>query len=359
MKNVRFITLLLVLVAALVLVACGPQATEAPAATEAMPEETEEAMPAIGSPEHPIKVLFIPSVDVDFITDNADFVAKAFTDATGLSFEATVLTSYGAAIEEMCASPTDTIGFISSTPYILANNLCGVEVSLAAVRRGYNVYWSQFIVARDSDINSFEDLEGKTWGFGSAGSTSGFVLPSALLADSGITTGEQVETGGHSQTALAVYNGEVDFGTTYYSPLTSPDGVRWESGDEADVPDDLVSECGVDADGKLNCGGYIVNDARNTLIESAPDVVQKVRILTLTSDIPNDAMVYSPEFPDDLKEEINAAVIAYVQSDACAETFCNEKFYEWTDAGPITDESFDSIRILMDYLGITLDNYEG
>jgi len=372
MKKSLYLFFAVLTVSALALAACAPATpapteepepvmTEEPAPApteEPAPAPTEEPMPAIGSPEHPIKVLFIPSVDADFIVDNADAVTQAFSDATGLSIDASVLTSYGAAIEELCASPTDTIAFISATPYILANDLCGAEVSLAAVRRGYNVYWSQFIVARDSDINSFEDLEGKTWGFGSGGSTSGYVLPSALLDDAGITSGEQVETGGHSNSALAVYNGEVEFGTTYFSPPTLPDGTKWQSGDAPDIPEDLISECGVDADGALNCGGYIVNDARNTIIDVAPDVVQKVKILTLTSDIPNDAMVYGPEFPDDLKEAINAAVIAYVQSEACAETFCHENFYEWTDAGPIHDESFDSIRILMKYLGITMDNYE-
>ena len=50
------------------------------------------------------------------------------------------------------------------------------------------------------------------------------------------------------------------------------------------------------------------------------------------------------------------AVVAYVGSDACAETLCNEKFYDWTGAAPIFDENFDGVRLLMEAQGITLEN---
>ena len=50
------------------------------------------------------------------------------------------------------------------------------------------------------------------------------------------------------------------------------------------------------------------------------------------------------------------ALVAYIATDACAETLCNEKFYDWTGAGPIFDENFDGVRLLMEAQGITLEN---
>ena len=91
----------------------------------------------------------------------------------------------------------------------------------------------------------------------------------------------------------------------------------------------------------------------------APDVVQKVRILGLTKPIPNDTMSWSPEFPEELKEGIIQAVVDYLASDACqvdAETICSEDFYGWNGIGPIFDENFDGVRILMEAQGITLEN---
>jgi phosphonate transport system substrate-binding protein len=272
-----------------------------------------------------------------------------------LVYEVSVPTSYAATIEEMCASPDDTIGFIPAMGYALASQLCGVEPGLASVRFGWNVYFAQFIAQRDSGIETLEDLEGKSWGFGDTGSTSGYLVPLAMLNEMGITPGEQVETGGHTETANAVYNGEVDFGTTFFSPPLLPEG-EWQEGDPPDIPDELVPECGLNDEGQLWCGGYRVLDARQTIREQAPDVVQVVKIVDISPGIPNDTMSFGPDFPQDLKDMIKEAVIAYVQTEACQESLCNPQFYEWTGAEPIFDENFDLIRVMMEEQGITLEN---
>ena len=373
MKKFQYIIFVLVLSMALVLTACQPTATPEPEPMEEptepmveptdVPEPTEEptpepeptAEPAIGSVEHPIKVLFVPSVDVDFMISSGDLIAQALNEATGLYYEVSVPTSYAATIEEMCASPTDTIGFIPALGYALASQLCGVEPGLASVRYGWNVYWTEFIVARDSDFQTFEDLDGATWAFPDAGSTSGYLYPKAIFDDLGITMGEELEAGGHPQAVKAVYNGEADVATVYFSAPLLPEGT-WEMGDNPDVPDEVVEECGPNADGKLFCGEYRVLDARAAILTEAPDVVQKVRILGLSDEIPNDTMSFSPDFPEELKQMIMEAIMAYVGTDACAETLCNERFYDWTGAAPIFDENFDGVRLLMEAQGITLEN---
>jgi phosphonate transport system substrate-binding protein len=282
-------------------------------------------------------------------------IEQAMFDATGLYFEVSVPTSYAATIEEMCASADSTIGFIPAMGYALANQLCGVEPALAAERYGWNVYWAQFIVPRDSDIQTLEDLEGKSWAYPDATSTSGYLFPTALFAEMGITVGETVEAGGHTAAVRAVYNGEADFGTSYFSPPLLPEG-RWAIGDHPEPYLDLLEDCAVNEDGKMFCGGYRVLDARTTISEEAPDVIQKVRIVDLTSEIPNDTMSFSPDFPAELKAIIIEAMTEYIGSEACAETICNENFYEWTAVGPIADENFDGIRLMLEAQGITLEN---
>ena len=309
----------------------------------------------LGTEDEPIQVLFVPSVDVDFMIAGGELIEQALNDATGLFFEVSVPTSYAATIEEMCASPTDTIGFIPAMGYALANQLCGVQPALASERYGWNVYWAQFMVARDSDYQTLEDLAGATWAYPDATSTSGYLFPVALFDELGIEVGETLEAGGHPQSVKAVYNGEADVGTAYFSPPLLPEG-RWELGMSPDVPDELVPDCGLNDAGKLYCGDYRVLDARAAIAEEAPDVVQKVRILDISAEIPNDTMSYSPDFPEVLREIITAAVVEYVASDACADTLCNEKFYDWSAAGPIFDENFDGVRLLMEAQGITLEN---
>jgi phosphonate transport system substrate-binding protein len=342
MRKSRLFLILALLVTGTMLIGACAQATEEPPAE-------------LGSEERPIKLLFVPSVSVDVIVTGGELIAEALLEATGLHFEVSVPTSYAATIEEMCASPDDTMGFIPAMGYALASSLCGVEPGLAAERYGWNVYWTQFVVARDSDYQTLADLEGATWAYPDAGSTSGYLYPQAIFADLGITIGETVEAGGHPQAVRAVYNGEADVGTSYFSPPLLPEG-RWAIGDDPDIPDELVPDCAVNEDDKLFCGGWRVLDARAAIRDEAPDVVQMVRILDISKEIPNDTVSYSPDFPVALRDTINAALIEYIASDACLETLCNEDFYDWTAAGPIFDENFDGIRLLMEAQGITLEN---
>ena len=376
MKKSLTVVLALVAILVLVLSACAPATaapTEAPATqeptaavtdapTEAPATEAPATEPAgsdseIGSPEHPIKVLFVPSVDANVIVNGGEVMAEALNEATGLTFEVSVPTSYAATIEEMCASPTDTMGFIPGLGYALASQLCGVDVAFKAERFGFDVYWAQILVPRDSDIQSLEDLEGLSWGYPDPGSTSGYMVPLVMLNEAGITPGEQVETGGHNQSVQALYNGEVEFSTSFYSPPTS------ESSGEAvfdpnapDIPEELVDSCGLNADGNLVCGDLRVRDARANIREEAPDVVQEMRILAISPDIPNDTLSFGPEFPAELRTQIEEALVAFAETEAWNESIGHQDFYNWTGLSPATDAEYDFIRSMVETTGLTLED---
>jgi phosphonate transport system substrate-binding protein len=280
---------------------------------------------------------------------------QALEEATGLKYEVSVPTSYAATIEAMCASPGDTIGFIPALGYVIANQKCGVEVGGAAVRFGWPVYWAQFLVPRDSDVQSFEDLAGLKWAVPDLGSTSGYLYPSIMFQEAGIEPGEVVEAGGHPQAALAVYNGEVDFATTYFSPpLTEP---RWQPGDDPEPFDPM--EVAMNEEGRTFAGDVRVLDARTAVIETAPDIFEKVRIMMLTDPIPNDTMSFGSEFPDELKGQILDAMVEFTASEACLESLCSDQFYNWTGVEPIDDAGYDPIRRLIQGLGYTEEDIFG
>ena len=191
------------------------------------------------------------------------------------------------------------------------------------MRYGWNVYWTEFLVARDSDFQTLEDLEGATWAYPDGTSTSGYLYPLALFADLGITVGETVEAGGHPQAVKAVYNGEVDFGTAYFSAPLLPEG-SWTVDMAPDIPDEFVAECGPNEEGKLFCGEYRVLDARAAISEEAPDVVQKVRILGSLPRDPERHHVLLTGLPEDLKQISSRQSPPMLATEACAETLCNE-----------------------------------
>jgi phosphonate transport system substrate-binding protein len=349
----------------LILAACGggaattttaaPATTAPPATTTTAPAETTTTAASLGTADNPIQVLFVPSVEADVIVSGGEIMQNALAEATGLTFEVSVPTSYAATIEEMCAAPDRTMGFIPGLGYVLAANLCGVDVAFKAVRFGYDVYWAQFLVQRDSDIDALEDLAGLSWAYPDPGSTSGYMVPLLTLQEAGVEPGATVEAGGHPQAALAVYQGDADFATTFYSPPLLPEG-NWAEGDPPDIPDELLSECAVTPEDQLWCGDYRVLDARASARTEAPDIVQQVRILSITQGIPNDTLSFGPDFPADLRSQIEEALVAFADTPEWEESIGNQDFYGWTGISPAEDSEYDGLRQIVEIVGINLDN---
>ncbi len=93
-------------------------------------------------------------------------------------------------------------------------------------------YHSIGFARKDSGIESLEAMQGKVFGFGDPNSTSGYLIPSIEIPEltgstmeSGDYFGEVKFTGGHEQTIVAVFNGDIDGGVTW------ADGQgNWEDG---------------------------------------------------------------------------------------------------------------------------------
>jgi phosphonate transport system substrate-binding protein len=316
------------------------------------------AQDGLGTTDNPIQVYFVPSGEVQTIIEGGDVLAQVLKDATGYEFEVFVPTSYAATIEAMCAAPDSTMGFIPAAGYVIANNRCGVDVAAAAVRFGSSVYWAQYIVRRDSDIYVLGDLEGKTWGYGDPGSTSGYVVPAVEMMAKGITPGDEVQTGGHNQTVLAVYNGEVDFGTTYYTPPLTP-GAAWQVGDIPEPFDLTQDESFIGDDGELHVGDVIIEDARRAVRETAPDVVDQVRILAISDPIPNDTLSFGPDFPADVRAKIMDALFALSADQETWNTTALYTAYSWDGIAEVDDAAFDPVRLQFEILGLTEEDIFG
>lgn len=320
---------------------------------ETMVEPEESDMAPLGSEERPIKVLFVPSVEAAVIVSGGDVLAQALEDATGLKFEVSVPTSYAATIEEMCASPEDTMGFIPAQGYVLANQRCGVTVGATAVRRGLSWYTAMFVVPADSEIETLEDLAGKTWAIPDFGSTSGYLYPYTMLFDMGIEPGEIVETGSHNNAMLAVYNGEVEFGSAFFSPPLIP-GRQWSYG--VDDPEiwRTAGDVEINEEGNSVVGeDYRILDARASVVSTAPDIFEATRILALTPQIPNDTVSFGPDFPLSLSQRIVTALGEFTASEACMESICAQDFYSWTGIEPQSDSFYDPVRAALNALGLT------
>jgi len=140
-----------------------------------------------------------------------------------------------------------------------------------------------------------------------------------------------------------------------------PEGeAAWEPGADPEPYKEIVDECVVSEDGKkLMCGGYRILDARAAVRETAPDVVQEVRILALSDSIPNDCLAFGPDFPADLRAQIEEALLAFQETEAWMESIGSKDFYAWDSMSPITDAKYDVVRELIEAGGYSMDEVVG
>ena len=303
--------------------------------------------PKLGTAKNPIKMYFVPSVEVSALIESGEAIGEFLKQQTGYEFVTRVPTTYAAVIEEMGAAEGDALAWIPPMGYVLAHDKYGMEVALSVMRYGWGFYWTQYLVARDSDIKTLKDLDGKTWAFPSVTSTSGYLVPASYFANHGITPGEKVEAGGHPQSVIAVYEGDADFGTTYFS---AP-GDNWKMGDPPEPEGEFTYE---EVEGKIKAykGGQRIRDARTDVINTYKDVLEKVRILAISDPIPNDTVSFCKDFPPEMQDEIVQGLLDYADTEEGQKVLANDQFYDITGFTPVDDSNFVPIRDMIVGLGM-------
>ena len=160
---------------------------------------------------------------------------------------------------------------------------------------GSHGYHSIGFARKDSGIASLEDMKGKVFGFGDPNSTSGYLIPSIEIPqltgstmENGAYFGEVKFTGGHEQTIVAVFNGDIDAGVTWADAQGN-----WEDGYNSGALRKAVDAGLVDM---------------NELVE-----IWKSKV------IPEGPVVLRKDLPEDVKTRMTALVDGLYERDAdCA-----------------------------------------
>ncbi|MEA3374769.1 MAG: phosphate/phosphite/phosphonate ABC transporter substrate-binding protein [Chloroflexota bacterium] len=275
--------------------------------------------PELGEEENPIVWSFVPSGKTERVATGAQQVADLLHDETGLYFDTNIATEYAGVIEAMCSDPPSAqMGSLATFAYVLANERCGVEAELVAVRFGSPVYNGQLIARADSGISSLEDLEGKTFCRPDPLSTSGWIIPQLSIRAAGLDPqtdmAQIVDAGSHDAVVAAVYNGDCDAGATYV-------------------------------------------DARATLQEEHPDVMDEVVIFHVTEDIPNDGVQFAPDFDEELKNQIIDGLLAIAETEEGQEAL--DVAYSWAGLERHGDEFYDPFRQVLQASGVSIQELQG
>ena len=165
----------------------------------------------------PLRVGLIPNQNPEKVQAQYESFGDYLSEQLGREVELTVPTGYPAVVEAMANDELD-LAYFGGLTYVQARNRAEVTPLVTEVnpRTGDTTYRTVIIVPPDSDIEEVEDIEGRTFAFGSANSTSGSLYPAIMLQDAGVDYRTELEeftyTGGHDATAQAVVNGGVDAG---------------------------------------------------------------------------------------------------------------------------------------------------
>jgi phosphonate transport system substrate-binding protein len=279
---------------------------------------TPQVEAELGSEGNPIIWSFVPSGDTTEIVAGGEEVADMIFDLTGIYVEVSVATEYAGVIEALSSDPPSAhMASLATFAYVLAADRGVAEAALVSVRYGSPTYNGQIIANVGSGINTVADLAGKTFARPDPLSTSGWIIPMLTMRAAGIDTENDidvVDAGGHTAVVSAVYNGDVDAGATFV-------------------------------------------DARGNIEGDNPDVMEKVKVIALTADIPNDGVQFHPSVPIELKNAIVDALLEIVSTEEGAEAL--GRAYDWNELVKRTDSFYDPFRQVLQASGMDVGTLLG
>jgi len=292
--------------------------------------------------------LLMPDCQGECFAVAAD-IADDLSELTGFDIEVIVsadLVQYLAYLE---SSQGDVFTIMTTDRYLEAYEQTDGDLSprLASVRHGYPYYYASVYARRDSGIETLDDLDGKVWIYNDTGSTSGYVFPNMILEREGIDLAGIVTSGGHTNSMVALIEGQGDFCTGYGSAPGAPEGWsgdRWEFGDDPEAwiwdreHQDLFPE-----DERGTC-----TDLRRAVDDMYESVLHDIGVVMNIGPIPNDVLVFGPGFSTDVADYIVEAIKAHIATEDGQALWSNYAFHEWTGVADIDDTFFDGYRALLD-----------
>lgn len=297
------------LVAAVTLAACGSGGSS-----------TDSAAEDAGYVPEKLTVQFVPSQAAETLEAKAKPLEQLLSDELGIPVTVSVSTDYNTIVEAMASKQVD-VGFLPPNAYVLANEQSNVKVLLQAQRYGIkqpggestdelvDSYRSMIVVKSGSDIKELEDLKGKTIATQDVTSSAGYVWPVAEMKKAGIDINTDVTTvqvKGHDQAVLSVLNGDVD-------------------------------------------AAFVFEDARNTVKNDYPEIMDEVEPMYFTEPIPNDTISVRSDMSEEWDKKIQDAFIAIGKDEEGKQIISD--IYSHEGYVVSQDSNFDIVREYAEQVG--------
>ena len=153
-------------------------------------------------------------------------VTEHLSDALGVPVELTVTADVAGVVEALLSGQIEMFYF-GASGYATSHEVTGGNlVPMVSLLDGAGNwgYRGVIIVRSDSDIQSIDDLEGRSFAYSDPGSTSGYLVPSFAFREMGIDPETYFSTtgfsGGNNNSVFAIVEGTYDAAASWE---TSPD----------------------------------------------------------------------------------------------------------------------------------------
>ena len=341
MKHLRLLATLVAIM--LFAAACTGQGASPSAdeGTEASASGPVASADAGGENPEQLVLGLVPSREADVLIENAQPLADYLTEELGIPVESFVPNDYTGLIAAMEAGQAD-IGAFGPFSLLQAQTIAGADIILQSARDGSVTYHTQWMTnnpdkycqdepeanedgllfcngtleaeegpAGEEGIAAIED--GTPVSFVEQASASGYIFPAVQLIDAGINPETDIEpifSGGHDNSVIAVCNGDAEVGVAF-------------------------------------------NDARTILEEGDCENMDEVVVFAYSEEIPNDGVAVRGELPEELKQQIADALIAYSETEEGKEVL--NAVYEIDEFAPADLDAFEIVQQAADELGVTSD----
>lgn len=200
----KLLTLSFTLLLLLLLAACGGNG-----------EKAEDSDTGTEKTEEVFKIGAIPDQDAADMNRSLSKLADYLNEKTDLKVEYVPSVDYAALVTAFERGEIQLAWFGGLTG-VQARNVVP-EAEAIAQRPMDKEFHSVFIAGADTNINSLEDLKGKSFTFGSESSTSGHLMPRYFLTEEGINpeqdfNGQPNYSGSHDKTYKLIESGSFQAG---------------------------------------------------------------------------------------------------------------------------------------------------
>ncbi len=248
---------------------------------------------------------FFGGDDPDSVTFSNEPFRAYLEKQLGIKVELITGTSYTAVIEAMSAKKADAMQ-VGPFSYILAVQEAKAEALWASILADAKnpkydptllpYYRSVIITKKGSGISTVADLKGKNFTFVDPASTSGHLMPKALIMKNGINPDKDMKTvfaGSHPSSVIAVWNNKVPAGATYEGNLYN----MYKQG-QVDLcfwKDDTINKPRTPEEIK-------------SVYDACPN--GKLVIIAMTDPIPNTPFAIRSDLPESFKNAVRTALLA-------------------------------------------------